>query len=152
MDTDKRYNAPAGGSGESSITSPPTSRGGTLSGSQVNDPITAVIKGVVDIGNNLVNNLFNRKRVKEELRLKENEQNFRQSLSVLDNQQKYVLNQRLNEAKTQTERLKILSDAVALLQVAKIQQAGLESKNTLYIVFGSSLVLIGLLVVIKKID
>lgn len=152
MDTYKRYNAPAGGSGASSITSPPTSRGGTLSGSQVNDPITAVIKGVVDIGNNLVNNLFNRKRVKEELRLKENEQNFRQSLSVLDNQQKYVLNQRLNEAKTQTERLKILSDAVALLQVAKIQQAGLESKNTLYIVFGSSLVLIGLLVVIKKID
>lgn len=125
---------------------------GTLSGSQKNDPITAIVKGVVDIGNNLVNNLFNRAKVKKELELKAQEQKYKQLLSTLGNEQQYILQQQLNNAKTETERLQLLESAVSQIKIAQIQSASSSQNKTALIALGSAFALIAAIYVINKID
>lgn len=122
-----------------------TSKSGGSSGGNVWSTLASV-------ANNVVSNIFGSKIKNRELDLKAQEQQFKQSLSALDNQQKYVLQQALNNAKTQTERLQILNNAVTQIKVAQINNAGSNQIKTAYLVLGSAVVLVGLLLVIKKTD
>lgn len=114
--------------------------------------LTSILGGGANLINGLIGNIFGAKARQKELELKEQEQKYRQSLSTLDNQQKYVLQQQLNAAKTETERLQILENAVTQIKIAKINAASTNQSKTTYLVLGSAVVLIGLLLVIKKTD
>jgi hypothetical protein len=135
--------ADKGGSSSSSSSSS-DKKGGTS--------ITGVLGALSPLVTSFVNNIFGAKFKNRELDLKAQEQKYKQSLSTLDNQQKYVLQQALNNAKTQSERLKILEDSIVAIKVAKINNAGANQMKTAYLVLGSAVVLVGLLFVIKKID
>jgi hypothetical protein len=127
---------------------------GSLSGKggQVNDPVTAIVKGAADVINNafntVVNNLFNRKKVNAEIKLAQDEQKFKSSLATLDNQQKYLLNVKLNNAKTKTERLKILEDSLKDIQVARVSK---PTDYTVPIILVSCVLgLVVTLIIVKK--
>lgn len=129
---------------------------GTLKGGQVNDPITAVVKGAVDIVNNafntVVNNLFNRKKVNAEINLKEKEQQFKQAIALLSNQQQINLQRSLAEAKTDTERLNILASAVAQVKTAQIANAAKSAQTNAIVTISAAAALIGGLYFLNKIE
>jgi hypothetical protein len=110
------------------------------------------IGAAASVVNNLVSNIFGQKNKNRELDLKAAEQKFQDTLSNLSNEQKYVLQQQLNNAQTQSERLKILEGAVTQIKVAQLNNAGSNQMKTAYLVLGSAVVLVGLLLVIKKVD
>ena len=136
----KSSSAGSGGTRSSSSSSSSSGGGGGVWGA------------VASVVNNVANNLFGAKYKNRELDLQAQEQKFKQSLNTLDNQQKYVLQQALNNAKTQSERLQILESAITQIKVAQINNAGANQMKTAYLVLGSAVVLVGLLFVIKKID
>lgn len=100
--------------------------------------------------NGVIGAIFGDKNKERELDLKEQEQRFRQSLSVLDNQQKYLLQQKLDNAKTDTERLKILEDSITQIKVAQINAGASNQYKTQLLLLGSVVVLVGVLIVLKK--
>lgn len=129
---------------------PDTNSGGKTSSSSStkSSSSSGVIGAIASVVNNVVSNVFNRKKVNAEIKLKEDEQRFKQNLGVLDNQQKYLLNVKLNNAKTKTERLKILEDTLKDIQLARISK---PTDYTMPILLGSCVIgLLVTLVIIKK--
>lgn len=106
------------------------------------------IGAAASVVNNLVSNIFGQKKINAEIKLKQDEQKFKSSLSTLDNQQKFLLNIKLNNAKTKTERLKILEDSLKDIQVARISK---PTNYTMPIILVSCLVgLVATLLIVKK--
>lgn len=73
---------------------------------------------------------------------------FMMSINLLDNQQKQQLNEQLLAAKTQTDRLNILSNAVVQFATAN-QQAANRTKVILFVTSGALAFAMLALVVIK---
>lgn len=86
------------------------------------------------------------KRQKKEQDRKDAEAAFKLNLAALDNQQKYLLAQRLQEAKNENEKLQILAE------FASSAQAGSSTKNltTALIFMGGALLLFGVIYFFKK--
>lgn len=86
------------------------------------NPLSSIISGGASIINGLVNNIFSANTKKKELDLKAQEQYFKESLSALSNEQTYVLQMQLNNATTETERLKILEGAITSIKIAQLNK------------------------------
>jgi hypothetical protein len=104
------------------------------------------------VADNYINNEFELlkdilfKRQKKEQDRKDLEARFKLNLAALDNQQKYLLAQKLQDAKTENEKLAILS------QFAGVAGAS-ASKNmltTALIFMGGAVLLFGVVYFIKK--
>jgi len=86
------------------------------------------------------------KRQKKEQDRKDAEAAFKLNLAALDNQQKFLLAQRLQDAKNENEKLQILTE------FASSAQAGSSTRNltTALIFMGGALLLFGVIYFVKK--
>ena len=128
--------------------------------------ISAGAQATSSMINNTVNNLFDEKVRRGEVRLldaKAEKEQMLSRLAVLDNQQKNALNKQLLEAKDATERFRILNDLSTKIAVqgqasiGDIYEAAVnaQSKNTMTtaIIIGVSLIaLLGTLFFITKME
>ncbi len=76
---------------------------------------------------------------------------FEQSIAMLTLQQQEQLNAKILNAKTQNERLSILTNAVVQLRIGKEEQANKKELTTALVIIGGGIVLIGILFAVKKI-
>jgi len=95
-------------------------------------------------------NKLEKKKAEAEIRLKEQKLKYDQSLSTLTNQQKYVLDMQLANAKTDTERMALIANAVAQINQTSVAANASAGYKTAMIVLGSSVVLIGGLYLLSK--
>ena len=104
------------------------------------------------VADNYINNQFDLlkdilfKRQKKEQDRKDAESKFRLNLAQLDNQQKFLLAQRLQDAQNETEKLKILSEFASVTGQSKSKNA----LTTALIFMGGALLLFGVVYFIKK--
>jgi hypothetical protein len=104
------------------------------------------------VADNYINNQFDLlkdilfKRQKKEQDRKDAEAKFRLNLAQLDNQQKFLLAQRLQDAQNETEKLKILSEFASVTGQSKSKNA----LTTALIFMGGALLLFGVVYFIKK--
>lgn len=110
----------------------------------------SVIGAIASVANNVISNLFNAKAQKRELALKEQEQNFQHSLSALSNEQQYVLSTKLNEAKNDTERYAILTDAVTKIKLQGLQNSTSSNTQKTMMLLGVMVMAVVILVVLKR--
>jgi hypothetical protein len=104
----------------------------------------AIISGSVQLINGTVNNLMRNKVYQQQVK----NLDFQTKLQSLSNQQQFVLAQRLQNAKTDTERLKILLETSSEYD---LKQSELNSaKNLAYVFLGGSLVLFFVVYLIKR--
>jgi len=104
------------------------------------------------VADNYINNQFELlkdvlfKRQKKEQDRKDLEAAFKLNLASLDNQQKYLLAQKLQDAKTENEKLAILA------QFAGMTEAGATKTiaTTALIFMGGAILLFGVIYFIKK--
>lgn len=114
----------------------------------VDNPFAAVAK----VADNFINNQFEIykdilfKRQKKEQDRKDAEARFKLNLAQLDNQQKYLLAQRLQDAQNENEKLKILSEFAGITGQSKSKNA----LTTALIFMGGAILLFGVVYFIKK--
>ncbi|MCX6208368.1 MAG: hypothetical protein NTZ59_02405 [Bacteroidetes bacterium] len=112
--------------------------------------IGEIVGAVTGVANTINSIITGNKIAKKQLQLQENEQKFQQSLGQLSNEQNYVLQSQLNNAKTETERYAILTNAVTQI---KLQQQGNTSKSnnqTVIVIVAVMVVAVIALLIIKK--
>lgn len=90
-------------------------------------PWGAVAQGASSIVNNVVDNLFMSGQQKKA-------QEFKNALAVLDNQQQANLNYQMLNAKTDTDRMQILTNAVTSIKQTQLTgTAASQNKNMIMI-------------------
>lgn len=104
------------------------------------------------VADNYINNQFELlkdilfKRQKKDQDRKDAEAKFKLNIAQLDNQQKFLLAQRLQDAQNETEKLKILSEFAGISGQSKSKNA----LTTALIFMGGALLLFGVVYFIKK--
>jgi hypothetical protein len=110
-------------------------------------PVAAILSTGVDI----FKSLLAQDIAKKQLDLKAQEQHFQQSLSGLSNQQNFILNNQLANAKNDTDRLLILTDAVTKIKLQQQQSSTSSNNQKLYLIIAiAAIALIALIVVNRK--
>lgn len=99
---------------------------------------------LADVVKNVTNNLFKQKRENKKAELE-------QKLALLSNQQQAVLNEKLLQASTDTERLAILENAVTQIKIAQVTTAANKENTTALLVLASGIVVITAAIVVKKV-
>lgn len=98
-------------------------------------PWGAIIGGSASVINNLVDNLFGSSQAKKA-------EAYKQALSTLNTQQQENLNYAMLQAKTDTERMQILTGAVASINQTAISSNSTSKNQTLLIALGAVVVLV----------
>lgn len=124
-------------------------------GSQPQQPyggVNNIYAAGAKVADNIINNQFELlkdvlfKRQKKEQDRKDAEAKFRLNIAQLDNQQKFLLAQRLQDAQNETEKLKILSEFAGMTAQGKSKNA----LTTALIFMGGAILLFGVVYFIKK--
>ncbi len=109
-------------------------------------PWGAIIGGATS----LINGLLGQSIAKKQLDLKAQEQHFQQSLQGLSNEQQYVLQNQLNTAKNDTDRLLILTDAVTKIKLQQQQNSNSSSNKNIYLIIAIAVIALIALIVLKR--
>lgn len=100
---------------------------------------------------NTINGIFQgNKANKAAIELKQQEQQFSQSISQLSNQQQYFLQSQLNNAKNDTERYAILTNSVLQIKLNQQTNASKSSNTTAILIVAVLVVAVVVLIVVKR--